>query len=109
MLLITAHPAGLIWEMWVIIPFAYRAALRLSVTDFLRSWSGDVRSIRDMASKLRRELGEDGDNPTYMFTEPRIGYRMLKEEIAGGNRPQLPNSRWDGERGLTTGLGGAST
>ena len=70
--------------------------------------SGDVRSIRNMASKLRRKLGEDGDNPTYIFTEPRIGYRMPKGEIASGNRPHLPNSRWDGEQGLTTGLEGAS-
>ncbi len=38
----------------------------------------DVRPIRVMMSKLRRKLGDDADNPTYVFTEPRVGYRMPK-------------------------------
>ena len=37
---------------------------------------GDVRPMRTIVSKLRRKLGEDGDNPVFIFTEPRVGYRM---------------------------------
>ena len=36
----------------------------------------DVRPMRTIVSNLRRKLGDDADNPTYIFTEPRIGYRM---------------------------------
>ena len=37
---------------------------------------------------LRRKLGDDAANPTYIFTEPRVGYRMAKAETpgAGGDR-----------------------
>ena len=38
--------------------------------------SRDVRPIRTIVNKLRRKLGEDADHPTYIFTEPRVGYRM---------------------------------
>ena len=41
---------------------------------------GDVRPMRTIVSKLRRKLGDDADNPTYIFTEPRVGYRMPKGE-----------------------------
>ncbi len=42
--------------------------------------SGDVRPMRTIVSKLRRKLGDDADNPIYIFTEPRVGYRMTKGE-----------------------------
>ena len=42
--------------------------------------SGDVRPMRTIVSKLRRKLGDDADNPIYIFTEPRVGYRMAKGE-----------------------------
>ena len=45
--------------------------------------SGDVRPMRTIVSKLRRKLGDDADNPTYIFTEPRVGYRMPKGEEPG--------------------------
>ena len=38
--------------------------------------SGSLRPLRTMVSKLRRKLGDDADNPTYIFTEPRVGFRM---------------------------------
>ena len=44
-------------------------------------WSGgDLRPMRTIVRKLRRKLGDDARNPTYIFTEPRVGYRMPKEE-----------------------------
>ena len=45
--------------------------------------SGDVRPMRTIVSKLRRKLGDDADNPTYIFTEPRVGYRMPKGKGLG--------------------------
>ncbi len=42
--------------------------------------SGDVRPMRTIVSNLRRKLGDDADDPTYIFTEPRVGYRMPKGE-----------------------------
>ena len=43
----------------------------------------DVRPMRTIVSKLRRKLDDDADNPTYIFTEPRVGYRMPKGETQG--------------------------
>ncbi|MYC05626.1 MAG: response regulator transcription factor [Chloroflexi bacterium] len=41
---------------------------------------GNVRPMHTMISKLRRKLGDDAGNPTYIFTESRIGFRMPKGE-----------------------------
>ena len=38
----------------------------------------DLRPMRTVISTLRRNMGDDADNPTYIFTEPRVGYRMPK-------------------------------
>ena len=45
----------------------------------------DVRPIRTTVSALRRKLGDDGENPTYIFTELRVGYRMPR-----GSAPPTP-------------------
>ena len=42
--------------------------------------SGDSRRVRTAAKQLRRKLGDDANNPTYILTEPRVGYRMAKGE-----------------------------
>ena len=38
--------------------------------------SGDLRPVRTLVKRLRRKLDEDAANPTYLFAEPRVGYRM---------------------------------
>ena len=38
--------------------------------------SHDPRVVRTHVGRLRRKLGDDGDHPTYILTEPRVGYRM---------------------------------
>ena len=43
----------------------------------------DVRPMRTAVSSLRRKLGDDAENPTYIFTELRVGYRMPKGETQG--------------------------
>ena len=44
------------------------------------SGSADVRPMRTIMSKLRRKLGDDAEHPTYLFTEPPVGYRMAPRE-----------------------------
>ena len=41
-------------------------------------YSGDSRLLRSFVKKLRRKLNDDADSPRYIFTEPRVGYRMVK-------------------------------
>ena len=59
-----------------------------------RVWGGnsgsDVRPMRTIVSKLRRKLGDDADNPTYIFTEPRVGYLMPREEKREADLPATP-------------------
>ena len=38
--------------------------------------------MRTIVSSLRRKLGDDADNPTYIFTEWRVGYRMGRGETS---------------------------
>ena len=42
--------------------------------------TGEPWLVREVVKRLRRKLGDDADNPTYIFTEPRVGYRMAKGE-----------------------------
>ena len=46
---------------------------------------GEPWLVRDVVKRLRRKLGDDARNPTYIFTEPRVGYLM-----AGGTAPDSP-------------------
>ena len=36
--------------------------------------------VREVVKRLRRKLDDDAGNPAYIFTEPRVGYRMAKGE-----------------------------
>ena len=51
---------------------------------------GNVRPMRTMVSKLRRKLGDDTRNPTYIFTEPRVGFRMPKGRTPCEEPPATP-------------------
>ena len=42
--------------------------------------SGRPGAVRSVIKNVRRKLGDDADNPTYIFNEPRVGYRMPKPE-----------------------------
>ena len=50
----------------------------------LRVWgvshSGDSGLVRTIVTRLRGKLGDDAGQPRYIFTEPRVGYRMPKGE-----------------------------
>ncbi len=41
-------------------------------------YSGDTRIVRVYVKEIRKKLGDDARNPTYIFTLSRVGYRMAK-------------------------------
>ena len=43
---------------------------------------GDSGATRTVIKRLRYKLNDDARNPSYIFTEPRVGYRMPKVEDA---------------------------
>ena len=49
--------------------------------------SGDSRLVRGVVKRLRDKLGDDADNPRYIFTELGVGYRMAKGETQGQEEP----------------------
>ena len=40
----------------------------------------DARPVRTVVKNLRQKMGDSVRNPAYIFTEPRVGYRMPKSE-----------------------------
>ncbi len=79
-----------------LLPMEYRMLIELSASagrvltyEHLldRVWgergSGDLRPMRTIVRKLRQKLDDDAGNPIYIFTEPRVGYRMAKGEAPG--------------------------
>ena len=44
-------------------------------------YSSDSRIVRTYIKELRHKLGDDAARPTYIFTEPRVGYRMTKPSM----------------------------
>ena len=40
--------------------------------------SADLRVLRSFVKSLRYKLGDDARNPSYIFTEPSVGYRLAK-------------------------------
>ena len=44
--------------------------------------NSSLRPMRTAVSSIRRKLGDDADHPTYIFTEPRVGYWMARAEEA---------------------------
>ncbi|MCY4418137.1 MAG: response regulator, partial [Chloroflexi bacterium] len=57
-------------------------------TDILRRvWgpthAGGTGPVRNIVKNLRRKLGDGAENPTYIFNEPRIGYRLGQPDESG--------------------------
>ena len=44
--------------------------------------------MRKTVTRLCQKLADDADNPTYIFTQRRVGYRMMRGETK-------PKPRWD--------------
>ena len=55
--------------------------------------------VRTIVKNLRRKLGDDAKNPTYIVTEPRVGYRMerarVPPSVARNARRQIREGRWN--------------
>ena len=45
-------------------------------------YASDARIVRQYVKEVRHKLGDDAARPTYIFTEPGVGYRMAKPSIA---------------------------
>ena len=45
--------------------------------------SGDMRVVRTLVRRLRIKLNDNAANPTYLFVERRVGYRMPKSQEPG--------------------------
>ena len=43
---------------------------------------GDIQALRSVLLRLRRKLGEHGGDPTWIFSVPRVGYRMAEADAA---------------------------
>ena len=75
-------------EHQLLVELSVHAGLALTHDHLLqRVWglgsSGDSRPVRTAVKNLRRKLGDDAGSPTYIFTEPRVGYRMARGEKPG--------------------------
>ena len=45
-----------------------------------RERKGEPWLVRNVIKRLRRKLGDDAGNPAYIMTEPRVGYRIARDE-----------------------------
>ena len=50
----------------------------------------DLRPMRSVIRRLRRKLGDNAEDPTYIFTELRVGYRMPKGETGEEREEKTP-------------------
>ena len=70
-------------EYTLLMELAINAGRVLTHDQLLHRVWGDSRSgqtglIRTVVKRLRHKLGDDAGNPRYLFTEPRVGYRMKR-------------------------------
>ena len=82
---LTATEYKLLYEL------AVNAGRTLTHDDLLRrvwgpNYLGDARLVRSFVKKVRRKLRDDAANPSYIITEPRVGYRMEKSEFPRSDR-----------------------
>jgi transcriptional activator of cad operon len=72
---------------------ANRAGETVGIEELLdQVWSGVVvtqDSVYQAVTALRRLLGDDAKQPTYIVTVPRLGYRLIAPVRAAGEEPAL--------------------
>jgi TolB-like protein/DNA-binding winged helix-turn-helix (wHTH) protein len=75
---------------------ANRAGETVGIDELLdQVWSGVVvtqDSVYQAVTALRRLLGDDAKQPTYIVTVPRLGYRLIAPVSAAAAGPELPVS-----------------
>ena len=81
---VSGHPVKLsATEYKLIFELSTNAGRTLTHEQILRrvwgpAYSGEIELLRSAVKNLRRKLGDDAKEPRYVFTEPRVGYRMVK-------------------------------
>ncbi len=74
---LTATEYAVLYELAVHAPRTLTHAVLLQ-----RIWGpervGEAWLVRNVVKRLRRKLDDHADNPRYIFTESRVGYRMIK-------------------------------
>ena len=74
---LTATEYSVLYELAVHAPRVLTHSMLLQ-----RVWGpervGEPWLVRDVVKRLRRKMGDDADNPAFIFTEPRVGYRMAR-------------------------------
>jgi transcriptional activator of cad operon len=70
-------------SMRLLLYLAERAGQIVSIDDLLEQvWAGVIvtsDSVYQAVTSLRRQLGDDPKNPSYIATVPRLGYRMVAQ------------------------------
>ena len=85
---LAGHPVELTaTEFDLLSELAARGGRVVTHEDLLRRvWrsrnKGDTRVVHAFVKRLRRKLGDDASSPSYIFSEPRVGYRMPKPDDA---------------------------
>ena len=74
---LTAHEYELLYELCVN-PGRVVTHKTLLRRIWGRQRGGDLRRVRTLVKRLRRKLGDDADEPRYIFTEHGVGYRVGK-------------------------------
>jgi len=79
-------------EYRLLMELSVNAGLTLSLDHLLQRVWGPGRSVsvghvRTVVKNLRRKLGDDADNPSYVFTDQRVGYRMANGETQAAEPP----------------------
>ena len=74
-------------ERRMLFELSLRAGDVLSHAELLpRVWgpahSGRSGAVRTLIKQLRRKLGDDAEDPTWIFNVPRLGYRMPRPDGA---------------------------
>ena len=80
-------------EYRMLVELSANAGLPLTHQHLLeRVWGPDKGEdsgpVRNIVRRLRRKLGDDPDDPTYIFALPTVGYRMAEGEGAGAAADQ---------------------
>jgi len=90
--------------MRLLLCLAGRAGEVVSIDDLLNQVWGGVTvapdSVYQAIATLRRQLGDDPKQPTYIATIPRLGYRMVAtvSVLADEPAPEIPGVPTPGER-----------
>ena len=81
---VSGRPVGLsATEYKLLVELSTNAGRVLTRDQILRrvwglEYSGERDLLRAAVKNLRRKLGDDANDPRFIFTEPRVGYRMAK-------------------------------